>query len=435
MTDTPAQMEARLADEDLTHVFVEFPDVNGMSRSKQLTRDRFLETWESGIPVNLLLLVQTPRNEVPEDSGFGKEIGYGDGRLRPDPSTFRALPWREDAARVLCDVEYEGEPVRAAPRTALRRLLESTDLGLEFGVGCELECYLLGETETGCEPATDHKHEWVSEATERLAPFVDRLTEWAPAYGVPLYSVEHEHGPGQVEALFDHDDPLAAADTAFDFKRLVKRTAAVTGRVGTFMAKPFGGESGSGFHLHVSAQRNGENAFDDGDGDGGLSETGRQFVGGLLEHADALTAVGTPTRNGFKRFGPGGFAPYSATWGYDNRMTALRVPAGYTRIENRIAAASANPHLLVAATLAAGIDGIRRDLDPGPATEGEPGADVPVLPQSPTRAFEALAADDRLAELLGREVVDAYVATRRRDLAALDDRVTDWERERYVDVL
>lgn len=199
------------------------------------------------------------------------------------------------------------------------------------------------------------------------------------------------------------------------------------------MAKPFGDESGSGYHLHVSAQRDGENAFDNGDG--GLSETGRRFVGGLLEHADALTAVGTPTRNGFKRFHPGGFAPYTATWGYDNRMTAVRVPGGYTRIENRIAAASANPYLLVAATLAAGIDGVERELDPGAPTERKPGADAPVLPQSPSEALDALATDDRLAEVLGRDVVDAYVSTRRRDLAAFDDHVTDWERERYVDVL
>lgn len=426
-------MEERLEGEDLGHVFVEFADINGMSRSKQFTAARFREAWRSGFPVNMLLLVQTPRNDVPTGTGYGKEISYGDGVLRPDPATFQRLPWRDDAARVLCDIEYEGEPVAAAPRTALRNVLESADVDLEFGVGSELEFYLLEETETGYEPVTDDKHEWVSEATERVAPFYDRLSAWGPAYGIPVQSLEHEHGPGQLEVLFGHGDPLSQADVTFDFKRLVKRTAALTGRVGTFMAKPFGGESGSGYHLHVSARRDGENAFDDGSG--GLSETGRQFVAGLLDHAWALTAIGTPTLNGFKRLKPGGFAPYTASWGYDNRMTAVRVPGGYTRVENRLAAADANPYLLVAATLAAGIDGIERGLEPDAAVDGDPGGKRPSLPESPAKALDALETDETLAAVLGREVVDAYVANRRCDLGVFDDHVTDWERDRYVDVL
>lgn len=429
-------MEERLSEGDISHVFVEFADVNGMSRSKQLTTDRFLDVWTDGIPVNMLLLVQTHRNEVPKGSGFGEEIGYGDGVLRPDPSTFRVLPWRDDAARVLCDVEFQGEPVDAAPRTALRRVLQHVDdlgLGLEFGVGSELEFYLLEEAETGYRPVTDHKHEWVSEATETLSPFYDRLSEWAPEYGIDLHSLEHEHGPGQLEVLFDHGDPLSQADTTFDFKRLVKRTATLTDHVGTFMAKPFAGESGSGYHLHVSARRDGENAFDDGDGR--LSQVGQQFVAGLLDHAAALTAIGTPTLNGYKRLAPGGFAPYTASWGYDNRMTAIRVPGGYTRVENRVAAADANPYLLIAATLAAGIDGIERGLDPGEAVATDPTGEHPVLPQSPAQAFDALDEDDTLASVLGRDVIDAYLAARRRDLEAFDEHVTDWERDRYVDVL
>jgi glutamine synthetase len=426
-------MEETLDEEDVRHVFVEFADINGMSRSKQFTASRFREIWRSGIAVNMVLLVQTPRNEVPTGTGLGKEISYGDGVLRPDPVTFQRLPWRDDAARVLCDVEFEGESVQAAPRTALKNVLASADVDLEFGVGSELEFYLLEETEAGYEPVTDHKHEWVSEATEQVAPFYDRLSAWGPAYGVPIQSLEHEHGPGQLEVLFRHGDPLSQADTTFDFKRLVKRTATLTGSVGTFMAKPFGGESGSGYHLHVSAQRDGENAFDDGTG--ALSETGRRFVAGLLDHAPALTAIGTPTRNGFKRLEPGGFSPYTASWGYDNRMTAIRVPGGYTRVENRLAAADANPYLLIAATLAAGIDGIERGLEPDAAVAGDPAGERPKLPESPAQALSALETDESLAAVLGRDVVDAYVASRRCGLAAFDDHVTDWERERYVDVL
>ncbi|MFB6220901.1 MAG: glutamine synthetase family protein [Halolamina sp.] len=433
MTDPATRMTERLTEADIDHVFVEFADMNGLSRSKQFTTDRFLDVWKEGFPVNMLLLVQTPRNEVPKGSGFGKEIGYGDGRLHPDPETFTVLPWRDDAARVLCDVHYDGEPVDAAPRRTLKRVVASSaEHGLDFGIGSELEFYLLNETDNGYEPVTDHKHEWVSEATETLSPFYDQLSEWGPDYGIPIHSLEHEHGPGQLEVLFEHSDPLSQADTTFDFKRLVKRTATLSGHVGTFMAKPFAGESGSGYHLHVSAQRDGENAFEARDDT--LSETGRQFVAGLLDHADALTAFGTPTLNGYKRLHPDGFAPYTASWGYDNRMTAIRVPVGYTRAENRLAAADANPYLLVAATLAAGIDGIRRELEPTAAVERDPTDSRPVLPQSPTAAFNSLEEDETLVDELGDAVIDAYLANRRRDLAAFDNVVTDWERERYVDV-
>ena len=430
---TAAEMEARIEEEGIEHVFVEFADVNGISRSKQIAADYFLENWRAGFPMNLLLLVQTPRSEVPEGSGLGEEIDYGDGLLRPDPATFRALPWRDDAARVICEFEYGGEPVAAAPRTVLRRVVEGHDLDLDFGVGSELEFYLLDEGDDGSyEPATSHKHECVSWATEAVSPFYDRMTDLAPDYGVDITSLQHEHGAGQLEILFDYGGALDQADTTFDFKRLVKRTAREIGQTATFMAKPFADREGSGYHLHVSAFDGEENAFDD---DGGLSARGRHFVGGLLAHADALAALGTPTINAFKRFSPDGFAPYTASWGLDNRRVAIRVPQGTTRIENRIPSADANPYLVIASTLAAGIDGIERELDPGEPIAGDPAGSCPRLPGSPELALRALEDDGVLAERLGPDLIRAYAATKRRELADFRDHVTGWEREQYVETL
>lgn len=426
--DSETPFGARL--DDVQHVYLEFCDLNGISRSKQVTADHFRETWRDGFPVNMLLLVQTPRNHVPSGSGYGAEIGYGDGSLRPDPTTVKQVPWRDDAARVLCDVAFEGDPVGAAPRTALQRVLDGVDVGLEFLVGSELEFSLLDGDDH--EPVTDHKHEWVSWATEQIAPFHDRLLEWGGEYDVPIQSLEHEHGPGQFEVLFEYGPPLSQADRTFDFKRLVKRTAKHGGLEATFMAKPFGGESGNGYHLHVSALADGENAFA---GDDGLSETGRSFVAGLLDHADALTAFHAPTLNAFKRFDPDGFAPDTASWGFDNRMASLRIPTGTTRVENRIGSADANPYLVVASTLAAGADGIRRSLDPGNAAAGDPGGEHPKLPRSPDAALEALESDDVLVDVLGEDLVAAYVATKRRSLEAFRDAVTDWERDQYVELL
>ncbi len=435
MTDGAGEgMEARITEEDIEHVFVEFPDINGISRSKQLSAEKFLSAWESGPTMNLAVLVQTPRNDLPEGSGLAEEVDFADGRLRPDPETFRTLPWRENAARVLCDLEFRGEPVAAAPRHVLKRILESHDLGLDLFVGSELEFYLLeaGEGDGEYIPATDHKHECISWATEEVWSFYETLSEWGHEYGVSLDSLQHEHGPGQLEVLFKHGEPLAQADRTFDFKRLVKQTARCSDRYATFMAKPFAGESGSGYHLHVSAFDGEENAFADGDE---LSATGRAFVGGLLEHAPALAAIGTPTLNGFKRYAPDGFVPYTASWGYDNRQTAVRVPSGTVRVENRIGSADANPYLVVAATMAAGLHGVEDGLSPGDAVEGNPAGRRPELPRSPTQALAALEADTALVELLGEEVVRAYLATKRRELEAFRSTVTDWERQQYVETL
>lgn len=433
-----AEMESTLRDEGIEHVFVEFADLNGISRSKQLRADYFLDSWRDGFAMNALLLAQTPRNDVPQESGLGAEIDYGDATIHPEPETFRRLPWRSDAARVLCSFEMDGDPVGAEPRRALRRVLTERvePLDLEFTVGSELEFYLFdtvdGDDGTSYEPATSHKHECVTWATEEVAPFYERVTEWAPDYGVDLHSIQHEHGAGQLEVLFDYGTALSQADTTFDFKRLVKRAAREGNQHATFMAKPDGERAGSGYHLHIGAFENGENAFDT---DGDLSVRGRHFVGGLLEHADALAAIGTPTLNAFKRYEAGSFAPYTASWGRDNRMTAIRIPPGVTRVENRIASADANPYLLIAATLAAGIDGLERQLEPTDPVEGDPTGRRPRLPHGPETALRALENDDVLVESLGEDLIRAYAATKRRELEAFRDTVTDWEREQYVETL
>jgi len=416
--------------DDTRYVYLEFCDLNGISRSKQVAADHFREQWEDGFAVNMLLLVQTPRNHVPSGTGYGKEIGYGDGLLRPDPATVKSVPWRDDTVRILCDVEFDGEPVSIAPRRVLQSVLADFDPELDLFVGSELEFYLLDAAD-GYEPVTDHKHEWISWATERIAPFQDALVELGASYDIPVQSLEHEHGPGQFEVLFEYGPPLSQADRTFDFKRLVKQAATQSGYQATFMAKPFGDESASGYHLHVSAFTDDGNAFGDEDG---LSPLGRSFVAGVLDHAEALTAFYAPTLNAFKRFDPEGFAPDTASWGYDNRTTAVRVPTGTTRVENRIASADANPYLVIASTLAAGLDGIRRSLDPCEASVGRPD-DRPALPRSPEVALRALESDEVLADSLGQELIEAYVALKRRDLEAFRADVTEWEREQYLELL
>ena len=432
--DATARLESMCRADGINHVFVEFPDLNGLSRSKQLDADYFLSSYEDGISMNLALITQTPRSDVVEGSAYGDAIDYADGLVYPDPRTCRRVPWRDDAVRVICDFEYDGKPVGGAPRTVLKRVVERVrDAGFDPFAGSELECYLLDPTEDGYVPATSDKHENLTQATEEVASFYDLVYEWAAAFDLDVNTLHHEFGAGQIEILFDYGDPLGQADRTFRFKPLVKQAARACDQHATFMAKPFTDSAGSGYHLHTSLFEDGENVLE---GEDGLSETGRHFVGGLLAHADALTAFGTPNLNGFKRHEPNSFAPYTASWGHGNRMTAVRVPAyGTTRIENRIASADANPYLVIASTLAAGLHGIEAELEPPAPSSGDPANERPRLPRTPHQAVDALEADEVLRDVLGENVVTEYVRMKRQEIDSFYDQTTAWERAQYLETL
>lgn len=432
---------ARIDDAGIDHVMLEFPDLNGISRSQQVSVDFFREAWESGFTIPTAILSCTPQTVPAGDSSYGAAANFADGRLHPDPATFKVVPWLDATGRVLCDFTHGGEPVPEYPRELLRRVVDDIAADhpdLSFGVGSELEFYVFDVTEDGdYEPATDHRHEDVTWASEAVHGFHRALVEHADTWDVPLDFLQHEFGPGQLEILFRHGDPPAQGDLAFDFKRLVRATARQHGRRATFMAKPLADESGSGYHLHVSCARDGENVFADDDGSAGtgLSETGRHFVGGLLEHADALVALQTATLNGYKRFEPGGFVPSTASWGHDNRMAGVRIPEGAPRVELRVGGADANPYVVIASTLAAGLDGVERGLDPGePISDRDPAGERPDLPRTPELALRALENDDALVDRLGEAFVSEFVAVKRQGLAEFRDVVTDWEREWFVEM-
>lgn len=428
------EMETLLGKPEIDHLFVEFPDIDGISRSKQIDADYAREKWREGFSMNLLMLAVSSMTDVPENTGYGEAIDFADGVVVPDPETCRRIPWREDAARVICEFEFRGEPVDVYTRRVLRQVLTEArdELGVSFGVGNELEFHLLDGTDDGYEPVTGHPHEYVTRQTERVRSFYNETKRWNDAMGIPVESLQHEYGAGQFEVLFDYAPPLEAADRAFTFREVVKEAAAAEGQKATFMAKPLTDSSASGYHLHVSAFDGSENLFTSGDG---LSTTGEAFVAGLLEHADSLVALGCPTLNGYKRFTPGSFSPYTRSWGYNNRTAAVRVPeSAPVRIENRVASAAANPYLVSAGTLAAGLHGIRAELDPDAPVSGDAEGQRPPLPRSPEVALRALETDEELVAALGEEFVDVFTTVKRHELDLFNDHVTDWER-RYLEVL
>ncbi|WP_290810718.1 glutamine synthetase family protein [Halovivax sp.] len=418
-------------EENVEEVIVEFPDIDGVARSKRVDADYFLEKFETGFSMNMLLLGVSSMTDVPEGTGLGESLNFADGTLSPVPETFRIVPWRERTARVLCTYSFRGETAGAYTRDLLARIVDDAP-DFDIGVGAELEFHLLSETDGGVEPLTDGSHECVTRATEAADAVYDRLRSWSDAMDVPLQVLMHEYGAGQFEVLFEHGGPMRAADRAFTFRELVKRAAEAEDLTGTFMAVPFTGASANGFHLHVSAFDGEDNAFAD---EGELSGTGRAFVAGLLEHADSLVALGCPTINSFKRFAPGSFSPYTRSWGYNNRTAAVRVPeSGPLRIENRIPGADANPYLVVAATLAAGFHGVRENLEPGEPVDGDAAGQRPPLEDSPEVALRALENDDVLTAALGEEFVRAYTAVKRHERREFNDHVTDWER-RYLGII
>jgi len=433
MTDAEALADV-LDSPEIEHLIVEFPDIDGVSRSKVIDAEYARDHWQEGFSMNMLILAVSSMTDVPEGTGYGEEINFADGLVVPDPETVQRVPWQENAARVLCDFEYEGESPVAYTRGLLQRVVADAaeELGASFGVGNELEFHLLEETEDGYDPVTEHPHEYMTQYQGRVQSFYDRLKQWSDELGVPVKSLQHEYGAGQFEVLFDHAKPLAGADRTFTFKRVVQEAAQAEGKAATFMAKPFTEASASGYHVHLSAFDGDENLFADGDE---LSATGRAFVGGLLEHADALTALCCPTLNGYKRFTPDSFSPYERSWGYNNRTAAIRVPAANpVRIENRIPGAAANPYLVLAGTLVAGLHGVREGFDPGAPADASDGVDRPSLPLSPGVALNELETDEVFVDGLGEEFVQAFTAVKRRELEKFNNEVTEWEK-RYLESL
>lgn len=413
-------------------VIIEFPDLNGISRSKLVSVDKLAE--HESVSMQLSLLALSPNDTFATDAGYGTSVNFADGTLHPDLSTVTEVPWLEDTIRVIADFHYDGEPVPAYTRGVLQRVLDSLPDELSFGIGPELEFFLMDGETGNRSPLTTNRNECVTFATEPAITFYRRLKEWGREYGLDIDTIHKEEAPGQYEALFEYGGPVTAADAAFDFRRVVRRAADDVGLHGTFMPKPLSEEPGSGCHLHVSAKDDGSNAFVTDDS---LSDMGRSFVAGVLEHADGLTALCNPTLNSFKRQRGGYFAATTASWGYDNRLTLLRVPPGeMSRIEVRLPSSDSNPYLAIAGVLAAGYDGIKRDLTPPDPIDGLPDDEAtPSLPRSLEQALDALESDSVLKDTLGEDVIDVFCKVKRAELDQFYETTSEWERDEYLENL
>ena len=418
----------------------------------------------NGKPCAKLVPVEAVEELATEGVGFagyavgamGQEPKDPDLMAIPDVSSFTPVPFvKKGLAVVHCDPHVEGKPWPFAPRNILRALVAQTAAaGYEPWVGAEVEYFLLKRDAAGeLVPADDDDNAAQPCYDARgVTRMYDHLTEISAAMnqlGWGNYANDHEDGSGQFEQNFKYADALTTADRVITLRYLLNVMAGQRGMIATFMPKPFSGKTGSGLHLHMSLTSGGSPVFPasaeerQSDERGvGLSATAYSFLAGILEHASALQAVIAPTVNSYKRTGAtatasgASWAPRTPTWGGNDRTHYIRVPDDQ-RLELRGGDGSANPYLAIAGGLAAGLDGIRRSLDPGAIGSG-PGDSLPLTLVHAVDAFEADpvltgALDAARGSWVGVPSVAEYFAKLKRDeFFAWHSHVGAWEHDRYL---
>jgi len=417
-----------------------FVNNSGVTRGRVLDAGDLESMLETGGNLTKGMQSFTALDTLVDGGSFGP---VGEIRLLPDPETFRVLPYAERTGVMLCDmVELDGTSWDADPRSRLRSFLDGMD-DLVPRAAFEGEYYLTKEGEEGVEPFDDSTCFAVDGMDAAHGVVLDTI-DALKAQGLGLSNYYPEYGPGQQELVIEHDEGVAAADNHVLYKATVGAVARRHGVDATFAPKPFEGLPGSGCHVHLSLWREGENVFaDPGDGPYGLSETGEQFVAGVLEHAPALVALTAPTVGSYDRLQPGMWASAYTCWGHDNREACVRVPssnaddrAGTTRIEFKSCDNTANPYLALLGILAAGSDGVERGLDPGEPVQRDPAAipesereerGIERLPATLAEALDAFAESDVLREALGETLHRSYLEVKRAEWEASVDEDGEWD--------
>ncbi|MFD9220589.1 glutamine synthetase family protein [Streptomyces sp. NPDC060064] len=448
---TPEELAA-LADElsaqgiDLVRVL--WSDLHGVARGKEVHVSELSRFAGPGLSFCQAVMV-TDLGGNPLALSESSGSGWPDAHARIDPTTLAIPGYAPATAFLLADVTDSSEnhaPLHLDPRGLLRTQVDRlARRGLNAVAAPELEFYLLA-------PDPEAPHGWRQYSEHDSAGYVvgaaydpdsllPLLIRECHALGLRVQTGNQEFSGGQFEINHTHGPALEAADRAFLFKYAVKEIAAARGLRATFMGKPFADKAGSGHHVHVSlVDDDGGNLFADPSGEGGLSILGQSFLAGVLEHAPALTALLNPTVNAYKRLAsPDSLAPTTANWGYDNRTAYVRIPPERgpgTRLEVRVADGAANSYLVIAALLAAGLDGIDRELVPPPSLTEKPRTEgVPPLPSSFGSALTALEEDKLLGEALGPRFVEVFIALKRQERARFERAVTDWEFREYARML
>lgn len=412
-------------------------DANGIMRGKRFPASHWGSICKGGNAMSIATFAIDMTCDVWDTPYVNFDNGYPDMHIFPMTKPV-AMPWEPGVA--ICMGRFEGmdhQPVPIDPRNALVRQVERANaMGFEVQVGCELEFYLL-DPETGLPKDSGigvYGLDRAAELEHVLGPIRMMINEC----GIPIEQSNPEYAAGQVEVNIRYGEALQSADNVVMFRSLVKQLAQAHGYRATFMAKPFFEESGNGFHAHYSLWKDGNNAFSDG---GKLNATGRAFLAGQQAKMSEMAICGSPTPNGFRRKQPYTFCPVNNSWGIDNRTVGLRVIEGAesaVRVEKRDAGADANPYYLLAADIAAGLDGIEQGLEPSAMTEGNAyeSEDAAPIPADMKTALDLARGSTWLRDVMGADGYEIYLQQAEREVdfieAQIRDTVTAVETQRYL---
>ena len=438
---TADDIKMSVKDNDVCFLRLAFTDINGTMKNVE-------------VPTSQLdkVLANEIRFDGSSIDGFVR-IVESDVVLYPDLSTWMVLPWQDGTSgrigRLTCSVhKVDGTPFEGDPRNNLKRILnEMKSMGYtDFEIGFEAEFHLFKLDENGgwTTNVCDHASYFDMTDSDEGAKCRREIVETLEGMDFEVEAAHHEVGNGQQEIDFKFDDALTTADRVQTFKMVVRTVAKKHGLCATFMAKPLEGEAGNGMHTNMSIFKDKRNIFYDANGKYGLSNEALYFLNGILEHARAITAIGNPTVNSYKRLIPGYEAPVYIAWANKNRSPLVRIPAAEevtTRLELRSADPTANPYLLLAATLKAGLNGIKEAKMPmEPVTsnvfemseEKRKELGIKPLPSTLHNAIKAFKADKLIQEALGEHLTKSFIDSKELEWARYTQSVSEWERQRYI---
>ena len=432
-----------LKDNNVKYVLAQFVDIHGVAKVKSVPAAHIGSILKGG-------------------AGFAGGAIWGMGIAPNGPdymavgdlATLTLIPWQPGYARIICDGHVNEKPYGHDSRVVLKaqtdRLAKN---GWILYTGLEPEFSLLRKDEKGAihpydETDTLQKPCYDYKSMSKQSAFLERLAETLIAAGLDIYQIDHEDANGQFEINYTYADCLKSADDYLMFKMAASHIANELGMICSFMPKPFGNRPGNGMHMHMSIGDGKKSLFeDDSDSTGhGLSKLAYHFMGGILAHAPAITALTCPTVNSYKRLvvsqslTGSTWAPAYISYGNNNRSTMVRIP--YGRLELRLPDGSCNPYLATAAVIAAGLDGVKRELHPGaghannlydlsPAQMREQG--IGILPQSLGEALDQLESNKVIRDALGDSLSEEFIKIKRAEFMDFQRHVSDWEINRYVD--
>ncbi|WBT08074.1 type I glutamate--ammonia ligase [Corynebacterium sp. SCR221107] len=424
---------------DIRFVRLWFTDILGYLKSVSVAPAELESAFEEGIGFDGSAI-----------EGFSR-ISESDTIALPDPSTFQLLPFDQDeprlrTARMFCDISNpDGQPFYSDPRQVLRRQVQkAADEGFSCMVSSEIEFYLVKSLKTdGQPPIPTDNGGYFDQASHNDAPKFRRSAMLAlEDMGIPVEFSHHETAPGQQEIDLRHADALTMADNIMTFRHIMKQVALVNGVGATFMPKPFKDHAGSAMHTHMSLFEGDINAFHDPDDEYSLSKTAKQFIAGILTHANEFSAITNQWTNSYKRILFGNEAPTAATWGASNRSALVRVPtyrmakAESRRVEVRSPDSACNPYLAIAVLLGAGLRGIREGYElPDPAEEDlalltrreRKAMGYADLPSSLDQALREMERSEFVADILGEHVFEFFLRNKWREWHDYQQQITPWE--------